>query len=130
MVTEFGRVPAPRASRWDDWAMSNGVLSFPFRLSPDGTAATTGRGTDAEVDEAIAVLCLTHLGERHMTPGFGIPDPAYAGLHVGDVQVGLDDYGPAGITVTELTKETVTETMDRAKVVWSYTENGTDSSNG
>lgn len=110
--------------------MSNGVLSFPFRLAPDGTAVTTGRGTDAEVDEAIAALCLTHLGERHMNPGYGIPDPAYSGLHVGDVQVGLDDYGPAGITVTQVTKETVNETTDRAKITWTYTENGAETSNG
>ena len=110
--------------------MSNGVLSFPFRLASDGTAVTTGRGTDAEVDEAIAALCLTHLGERLMTPGFGIPDPAYSGLHVGDVQVGLDDYGPAGIVVTAVITETVNENTDRAKIAWAYTENGMDNNNG
>ncbi|ASX98709.1 baseplate wedge protein [Arthrobacter phage Colucci] len=111
--------------------MANGVLSFPFRLNADGTAATVGYGADGEVDEAIAVLVLTHLGERLMHPSFGVPDPAFAGLDVGDIQVGLDQYGPAGITIQSVTQEPVdgTDQVVRAVVAWRRNSDGTGNSN-
>lgn len=95
-----------------------GILAFPFRIAPDGAVATVGYGTDEEVDQAIAALALTHIGERPMQPEYGIPDPAFAGLDVGDIQVGLDDYGPAGIQVDSITTEHVSDTTDRAKILW------------
>jgi len=103
--------------------MADGVLSFPFRLSPTGAAATVGYGTDAEVDEAIAVLTLTQTGERPMAPEFGIPDPAFSGLHPGDVQVGLTDHGPAGVTVTNITTTPATETLSMATITWTRDTN-------
>lgn len=94
--------------------MATGALSFPFRLTPTGQAATVSPGSDAEIDEAIAVLCLTGLGERHMRPTFGIPDPVFAdGLFIGDIQVGLNEHGPEGITITslEMTPQNNTKTV-------------------
>ncbi len=105
--------------------MATGTLSFPFRLAPDGSAVTVGYGTDPEIDEAIAVLVLTGIGERPMRPAFGIPDPTYAGLHTGDMQVGLDDYGPAGVIIQEVITESVTDTIDRAKIAWRRSDDGT-----
>ncbi|QGZ17138.1 baseplate protein [Arthrobacter phage DrYang] len=107
--------------------MATGVLSFPFKLGPDGAAATTGYGTDQEIEEAIAVLVLTHIGERQMQPMFGVPDPAFSGLGVGDIQVGLDMFGPAGVTVQSVTSEPVegNDQVVRAKVAWARTSDGT-----
>ena len=102
--------------------MSNGPLSFPFRIGPDGVAATVGKGTDAEVDEAIGVLALTHLGERPMEPRFGVPDPAFAGLNTGDIQVGLDMFGPTGITVVSVETTPVTDTYSKATIAWQRTD--------
>lgn len=99
--------------------MADGVLSFPFRLTPTGAAATVGYGTDTEIDEAIAVLALTQLGERPMAPDFGVPDPAFHGIHTGDIQVGLTDHGPAGITINTITTTPATETLSRATIQWS-----------
>ncbi|QFG14839.1 baseplate wedge protein [Arthrobacter phage Lymara] len=112
--------------------MATGVLSFPFKLQADGTAATAGYGTDQETEEAIAVLVLTHIGERQMQPMFGVPDPAFSGLGAGDIQVGLDQYGPAGITVQSVTTEPVdgTDQIVRAKVAWTRTSDGTGTNNG
>lgn len=111
--------------------MATGALSFPFKLNPDGTADTVGYGTDREVEEAIAALVLTHLGERLMHPTFGVPDPAFAGLDVGDIQVGLDQFGPAGINIQSVTTEPVegADQMVRAKVAWQYTTDGTGTRN-
>ncbi|AYD81532.1 baseplate protein [Arthrobacter phage KBurrousTX] len=111
--------------------MATGPLSIPFRLNPDGTAATVGYGTDREVDEAIVALVLTHMGERQMNPAFGVPDPAFAGLDTGDIQVGLDQYGPAGITIQSVTSEPVdgSDQVVRAVVAWQRDSDGTGTQN-
>lgn len=106
--------------------MAEGVLSFPFRLTPQGDVAVTGYGTDQEVDEAIAALVLTMVGERPMSPEYGIPDPGFAGLHTGDVQVGLDEYGPTGVTVQEIVLEPVTDAMSTADIRWARDEDVED----
>lgn len=102
--------------------MAEGILSYPFRLNAQGTAATTGYGTDQEIDEAIAVLVLTQIGERPLAPEFGVPDPAFAGLHVGDVQTGLDTFGPAGIQVSDVVLTPVSSTVSEADIVWNREE--------
>lgn len=96
-----------------------GILSFPFRLDPTGRAATVQTGSDAETDEAIAVLVLTTNGERPMVPMFGIPDPAFAGLSMSDIQVGLDQFGPAGIRIISLETTPRTQTKSEAEIQWS-----------
>lgn len=106
--------------------MADGVLSFPFRIDPQGNAAIAGYGTTQEVDEAIAVIVLTMTGERLMHPTFGIPDPAFAGLAPGDVQVALDAFGPAGVHVTSVEQEPLNETQAVAAIRWQYAINTED----
>lgn len=96
-----------------------GILSFPFRLDPTGRAATVQAGSDTEVDEAIAVLVLTNTGERPMAPQFGIPDPAFSGISISDVQVGLDQFGPAGIEVMDLEITPRSESKSDAEIRWA-----------
>ena len=104
--------------------MADGALSFPFKLTPTGEVETVGYGTDAEVEQAIAVLVLTGIGERPMSPGFGVPDPAFAGLHVGDIQVGLTDYGPPGIMVTSVDIIDKTDRQSIADIRWARDDDG------
>lgn len=101
--------------------MSTGILSYPFRLSATGEAATVGRGSDDEVREAIEVLISTRVGERLLSPEFGTPDPVYAGLSAGGVQLGLDEYGPEGISVDEVRTTQINDTEAEAVVRWSRT---------
>jgi hypothetical protein len=104
--------------------VAGGSLSFPFRLTPTGAAATVVRGSNAEIDEAIAVLALTVIGERPMRPGFGVPDPGFGGLHLGDIQVGLDAHGPQGVTVTGIKKTPINDTYEVDEITWSRGEEG------
>jgi hypothetical protein len=99
--------------------MADGALSFPFRLTPTGSVATVERGSDAEIEEAIAVLVLTTIGERPMRPGFGVPDAAFGGLYVGDVQVGLDEHGPKGVVVLGIETTPKNNTQAVADITWS-----------
>jgi hypothetical protein len=95
------------------------MLSFPVRLTPTGSLATVEEGSDAAIEEAIASLCLTPIGERPMRPTYGVPDPAFAGLHVGDVQVGLDEHGPEGVTVLSVTSTPHNNTQEVADIRWT-----------
>jgi hypothetical protein len=106
--------------------MADGALSFPFRLTPTGSAATVVRGSDAEIDEAVAVLVLTTIGERPMRPTYGVPDPAFAGLYEGDVQVGLDEHGPQGVIVVGIETTPVNNSQVAAEVTWSRGTEGTN----
>lgn len=105
--------------------MTEGVLSFPFRLTPQGEAAIAPYGSDQEVREAIAALTLTYLGERLLSPEFGITDPAWNGIDPNDVQAGLDNYGPVGVTVTGVEEEPVTETQTAYVIEWSHDDEET-----
>lgn len=89
------------------------VLSHPFRLDSTGSAATVADGTDEANAEAIAILCLTRRGERDLVPTFGTTDPLFGELDVAELNVALDDFGPA-VTVTA---STVTYPSDRTERV-------------
>ena len=104
--------------------MTTGVLSIPFRLTPDGSIATVEHGSDSEVDEAIAALILTQVGERPMSPEYGVPDPTYAGLYPGDIQVGLNEYGPRGVSVVSVEVLPANDTQAIADVQWTYDQDG------
>lgn len=99
--------------------MADGVLSFPFRLDRQGHVATTERGSDAEVEEALAVLVMTVTGERPMTPAYGVPDPTFTGLTLSDVAAGVSDWGPGGITVVSVDTVPENETTQRATITWA-----------
>lgn len=81
----------------------SGAIAFPFKITGSGTVATVAYGSDAEVEQAIAALALTRLGERPMEPDFGTPDPLMGELTSSDIQVGLDSYGPDGIIIASVT---------------------------
>jgi hypothetical protein len=70
------------------------ILSYPFRLQPNGDVAVVEQTSDAGVAEQIAVLILTRAGERPLQPAFGIPDPVFEGLDALDVAAGLALFGP------------------------------------
>lgn len=65
--------------------MSVQLISFPFRLRSNGRLATVEQDTDEHHAEELAVIILTHPGERDLVPDFGVNDPAYETLHEAEV---------------------------------------------
>lgn len=72
------------------------------------------------------MLVLTTIGERPMRPTYGVPDPGFNGLHVGDVQVGLDEHGPEGVVIESVTSTPKNNTQEVADIAWSRGTEGTD----
>jgi hypothetical protein len=87
------------------------ILSYPFRLAPDGTVATVEQNSDQGNAEQIGVTLQTIQGERPLQPGFGIPDPVFAGVQPGVITAQTARYGPpVKIVAVELTARSDTET--------------------
>lgn len=94
------------------------LISFPFRLSTNGSVSTIDPGSDEEVQEAITVAVHTRPGERPLWDDFGIPDPAYVGIDAADVQVVLDAYGPEDIEVESVSSEPVSDLQTVVTFEW------------
>lgn len=88
------------------------LLSYPFRLSPIGRVATVTQGSAEAAAEEIAQLVLTEPGERPLVPEYGINDPTFGRIDVGDIAAAVQIWGP-GVAVTgaETKDDSTTETM-------------------
>lgn len=97
------------------------ILSFPFRITPSGSAATVEHGSNGEFDELIAVGVLTAPGERIQAPSFGVDDPAFTGFEVANLQRHCNDFGPP---VTILVASPTRRDDDREEVTLSWERRG------
>lgn len=70
------------------------ILSQPFRVLSNGNVATVEQNSDQGNAEQIGVLASTYLGERPLSPGFGVTDPTFGSLHPSEVLAGLSLFGP------------------------------------
>lgn len=70
------------------------TLSYPLRLRPNGRLALVEQGSDEHNAELLSVLVLTRPGERELAPAFGIEDPAFSQVSLGDVVAGVAMFGP------------------------------------
>jgi hypothetical protein len=77
------------------------VLSYPFRVGANGQVATVEQGSDEHRAELLAALILTRPGERDLVPGFGVPDPVFAGIDVAAVEGAAAVFGPK-VTISDV----------------------------
>ena len=81
------------------------LLSHPFRLERNGSAATVTDGSDEANAEGIAILAMTRRGERDLVPEFGLGPIPLHGLDdlcyvPGDMSA-LPGHGTATVIVAE-----------------------------
>lgn len=93
------------------------IISHPFRLLPNGNVATIEADSDLGDAEGIAVLVLTRRGERSLVPGFGVTDPAFAGLEPSEVAAGVALYGPP-VTITAVRDQWLSDTEQAVAVAF------------
>ncbi len=70
------------------------ILAWPFNFTPSGAAATVDQKSEQADAQQIGVLILTRQGERELEPGFGLPDPVFAGIDKGAIANGVRLFGP------------------------------------
>lgn len=91
------------------------VLSHPFRLLPNGRAATVEQTSPTAAAESIAMLALTRFGERRLAAGYGTPDPTFGGFSPTDLAAAIAAWGP-NVTLDETTIEAVGDDAQRVHV--------------
>jgi hypothetical protein len=91
------------------------ILSHPFRVLPNGAVAVVDQDSPEGEAEQIAVLVLTRLGERTLVPGFGVSDPAFAGLSPTEVVAGVAEYGPP-VAIRSVTARVVDATTQAVEI--------------
>lgn len=60
-------------------------LALPLQLTPGAGLASLTQDSPAEVAQSVALLLATRPGDRRSVPGYGLADPVFVGLDVGEV---------------------------------------------
>jgi phage baseplate assembly protein W len=94
------------------------LISLPLRLDDNGAIASVDQGSDAEVDEQIAIAMLTRPGERVTVPTFGVNDPAFEGFIHSALARQLVDFGPA-VTIKTVSVNKLTEGREDVVIDWT-----------
>ena len=94
------------------------LISFPPRLDGSGVFATVEQGSDAEIDEQIAIAMLTRPGERITVPTFGVNDPAFDGFVSAALIRQCTDFGP-DVNIRTVSVDKLTEGRERVVIDWA-----------
>lgn len=82
--------------------MGQALISWPFRIAPNGSAVTRPDDTPEYYAEEIMQMVTTRTGERPLVPGFGVADPTFAYLDPNELAIRCDTYSiPARIVDVE-----------------------------
>lgn len=80
---------------------------------------TAAEGSQQQISETIAVHCLTHPGERHLNPGFGMPSlPFSEPIEAGPLQLSLTDNGMGHVRITDVSTVTTGDNTAESSIKW------------
>lgn len=85
------------------------LISFPFRVAPDGSVVTREDGDPDYYAEELAVLISTRPGERPLVPDYGLSDPVFAEFDAAELGAQVDVFGPP-VTITDVAATFVSAT--------------------
>lgn len=74
--------------------MTVALMSFPFRLGPDGSVVTLPQNSSDYYAELIAALIQTKPGELKQAPLFGVNDPTFAQIDAAELVYKVGLFGP------------------------------------
>lgn len=82
------------------------LISYPFRLAPNGTVAVREDGDPDYYTEELACLILTQPGERVLVPEYGVEDPTYDDIDDEELRAKVVLFGPP-VSITDVYVEDV-----------------------
>ena len=94
------------------------LLSFPFRVPAYGAAVAIEQGDETYYGEQMAVILLTHEGERLLQPSFGMPDMAFNGFQFSAFQTQVEREMPEVASVAAKIVD-INETTEKVVVEFS-----------
>jgi phage baseplate assembly protein W len=63
--------------------------------------ATVPEGSIDEIAQCVYAICATELGQRLEMPGFGIPDPAFAGVDLSELRAAIAEWEPRAAALVD-----------------------------
>lgn len=74
--------------------MAVNLISYPFRLAPNGNVVVRPDDDEAYYAEELACLALTVPGERELVPQYGLEDPTFGDFVREELKAKVDMFGP------------------------------------
>lgn len=74
--------------------MATNLISFPFRLGPQGNVVIRSDDSNDYYAEELAILLLVRTGERSLAPDFGTPDPVFDEVDPNEFAATVATFGP------------------------------------
>jgi hypothetical protein len=74
--------------------MATNLISFPFRLGPQGSIVTLQDDSNDYYAEELGLLLLVRVGERPQAPDFGMPDPVFDQVDSQELAAKVLMFGP------------------------------------
>lgn len=94
------------------------VLSYPFRITAAGLAATVEHDSDQGRAERLAVLILTRRGEMPLAGDYGLTDPAFAGIERSELAAQVVKWGPK-VKLGAVTAATASQSTSTVRVTFT-----------
>lgn len=70
------------------------LIAFPFRFRPDGSVAKIAQESDDHTAQRIYGFVKTICGELPLALGYGLTDPVFSNIELGEVEAGITLYHP------------------------------------
>lgn len=67
-------------------------LALPVTVAADGALMSLTQDSPAEVAQSVGLLLATRPGERRSVPGYGLPDPLFAGVDLDEVAAVIEEW--------------------------------------
>ena len=80
------------------------LIAFPFRLKPDGSVAKVTQTSDDHTAQRIYGFVKTTSGELPLALGYGLTDPVFANVELGEIEAGISLYHPDIVVDASSTK--------------------------
>ena len=80
------------------------LIAFPFRFKPDGSVAKVTQTSDDHTAQRIYGFVKTTSGELPLALGYGLTDPVFANIELGEVEAGINLYHPDIVVDASSTK--------------------------
>jgi hypothetical protein len=80
------------------------LIAFPFKFKPDGSVSKVTQTSDAHTAQRIYGFVKTTSGELPLALGYGLTDPVFANVELGEVTAGISLYHPDIVVDASSTK--------------------------
>lgn len=97
------------------------LISFPFRVGPNGYVVTRDEDDSAYYAELLGVMIATQEGERELVPSFGMQDPTFTDLDAQELSMKVETFGPP-VRITTVSEEYVGNNVVNVRVEFSPLE--------